>query len=67
MIPDTGWAEFEKSDPEGYARFIDEELPLGRLGSPDEVASVITFLCSPRASMINGASVLVDGGETSVI
>jgi 3-oxoacyl-[acyl-carrier protein] reductase len=67
MIPDTGWAEFEKSDPEGYARFLDEELPLGRLGSPDEVASVITFLCSPRASMINGASVLVDGGETSVI
>ncbi|WP_068422636.1 SDR family NAD(P)-dependent oxidoreductase [Rhodococcoides kyotonense] len=39
--------------------------PLGRLGKPDEVASVITFLASPAASFMTGAYVPVDGGFLS--
>jgi NAD(P)-dependent dehydrogenase (short-subunit alcohol dehydrogenase family) len=39
------------------------QIPLGRLGTPDEVAAAITFLASPRASYITGATVEVDGGH----
>ncbi len=38
--------------------------PLGRIGEPGEVAEVVTFLCSERASLVNGATILVDGGMT---
>ena len=39
--------------------------PLGRLGSPEEVANVVLFLASDQASFVNGTSLLVDGGYTS--
>jgi enoyl-[acyl-carrier protein] reductase III len=38
--------------------------PAGRLVSPEDVANVVTFLCSPAASMIRGQTILVDGGYT---
>lgn len=37
-------------------------IPLGRLGNPAEVAAVVVFLASPRASYLTGQSILVDGG-----
>jgi 3-oxoacyl-[acyl-carrier protein] reductase len=41
--------------------------PLGRLGTDDEVAAVIVFLCSERASNVTGAAWSVDGGSVPVI
>lgn len=41
-----------------------EALPLGRMGKPVEVAAVVAFLCSERASLVNGACIAVDGGES---
>jgi NAD(P)-dependent dehydrogenase (short-subunit alcohol dehydrogenase family) len=38
------------------------KVPIGRLGKPDEIAAVIVFLCSERASNVQGASWSVDGG-----
>ncbi|KAL0933450.1 short chain dehydrogenase [Colletotrichum truncatum] len=42
-------------------RIIDD-IPLGRIGTPDDVANVVAFLSSPAASYINGTDVVVDGG-----
>ena len=36
--------------------------PLGRLGTPDEVASAVLWLCDPSASFVTGHPLLVDGG-----
>ena len=43
---------------------IQEEakIPLGRLGKAEEFADVVTFICSPRASYVNGSVIRVDGG-----
>lgn len=46
-----------------YKRWIDS-TPMGRLGEPEEVASVVLFLASDAASLMTGSIVLVDGGYT---
>ena len=59
MIPDTGWVREIEEHPEKA-----DKLPLGRLGTPEEIANVVVFLCSDKASLVNGACVVVDGGES---
>lgn len=55
----TDWSEIE-------SRIVREVTPndIGRLGQPDEIASLVTFLASPLSSYITGANFRVDGGST---
>jgi NAD(P)-dependent dehydrogenase (short-subunit alcohol dehydrogenase family) len=52
-----------EENPEMYRTWL-EMTPMGRVGQPDEVASVVHFLASDAASLITGAILLVDGGYT---
>lgn len=63
-IPGTGFDDERDRDPQVFARTIDLDYPLGRLGTPEEVAAVVAFLCSAQAGLVNGANITVDGGQS---
>ena len=58
------WERRQREDPEGMAAFVDRELPWGRFGRVEEIADVVAFLVSERASWVVGSCVAVDGGQS---
>jgi 3-oxoacyl-[acyl-carrier protein] reductase len=63
MFPGGGWERFAQQNPDDFATFQATQFPFGRLGTLPEVADVVTFLLSRRASWITGANIVVDGGQ----
>ncbi len=64
LFPGGSWERRQREDPEWIAAFVERELPWGRFGTVDEVADVVAFLVSERASWVVGTSVVVDGGQS---
>ena len=52
----------ELADDPGKRRAIEAEIPLGRLGQPEEVAAAIAWVAGPQAQYITGSTLFVDGG-----
>ncbi len=48
--------------PEKFREFVCEHAPAGRLGTPEDVAAAVAFLCSPESAYITGQVLTVDGG-----
>jgi len=64
LFEGSDWDVFRKEDPARFEARMKTDLPLGRPGTPEEVANVVAFVCSEKASLVNGAAIAVDGGES---
>lgn len=65
-LGDGGLAD-QQGDREEVLAKVGAGRPLGRLAQPEEIAAVIAFLCSPRASYVTGAAWSADGGTVPII
>jgi 3-oxoacyl-[acyl-carrier protein] reductase len=63
LFPGGSWERRQQADPAAIAKFVEELLPRGSFGHPQEVADLVAFLVSDRASLIAGACIAADGGQ----
>lgn len=63
-FPGGSWDRRVKEQPEKMKEFVEANLPIGRFGRVEEVADTVAFLVSERASLITGACLNVDGGQS---
>ena len=63
-FPGGSWDQRVKEQPEKMTEFVEENIAIERFGRATEVADAVTFLCSERASLITGACINVDGGQS---
>jgi 3-oxoacyl-[acyl-carrier protein] reductase len=63
IFPGGTWERRQAERPDAWTRWLEREVALRRFGNPTEIADVVTFMASPRASFVTGAVWLADGGQ----
>lgn len=64
LHPTGNWQKRLEENPEKIEQFVKTHIPAGRFGTVEEVANVVVFLASPKASWVIGATINVDGGQS---
>ena len=64
LFPGGSWERKLAERREFFERYVEAEVPLRRFGTPEEIADLVVFLSSERASFITGSCVVADGGQT---
>ena len=57
------WDKKKKADPKKIKKMLENKVPLGRFGKTEEIANLVAFLLSSKASFITGAEIVIDGGQ----
>lgn len=64
LFEDGVWDRVQKQQPEYFAKVL-RRNPMGRLGTPQEIANVVAFISSPAASFVTGTHIIADGGNST--
>lgn len=64
MFPGSTWDLKLRENEESTMDYITTQVPLKRFGTPEEIASIVVFLASERASFVTGSCIIADGGQT---
>jgi len=69
VVPTEGYRTEQKMTEEqvtDYAQRVTSEIPVGRVGTPEDIGDAVVFLASEASSFITGIDLVVDGGQTRV-
>ena len=64
LFPGGTWEQHIERDKDKVMQMIHSNVPLGRFGTPEEIAQLAVFLCSDAANFVTGACFKADGGQT---
>jgi 3-oxoacyl-[acyl-carrier protein] reductase len=65
-FPGGSWDKRKEESPKFYAA-VEKAIPLGRLGTGEELARIIAFVASPAGIWINSAHIVADGGQVAAV
>lgn len=65
-FPGGSWDKVKQAQPDFYAK-VEKKIPLGRLGTAEEIARIIAFVASPAGLWINAAHIAADGGQVPAV